>query len=131
MKTKTLPMKDDPAHNWKAANGGKRELNKHAGHQSPQGTMTDDFGHEVTEARVLPIGGDGNIICGRVGYAREIANRRESTQWQRGTMGFANVGKSAHLFPRAILTHSSVYRIFTLSLSFLLAFTSVNPQSSP
>lgn len=39
-------------------------------------TMTDDFDHEVTEARVLPIGGGGNIICGRVGYEREMANRR-------------------------------------------------------
>jgi hypothetical protein len=28
-------MKDDPAHNWKAADGGKRQLGKHAGYQTP------------------------------------------------------------------------------------------------
>ncbi len=39
--------------------------------------MTDDFGHEVTEARVLPLGAGGNIICGHAGYLREMAHRRQ------------------------------------------------------
>ncbi len=39
-------------------------------------TMTDDFGHEVTEARVLPLGGGANIITGPKGYRLEMANRR-------------------------------------------------------
>ena len=40
-------------------------------------TITDDFGHEVTETRVLPLNGGANIICGVIGYHREIANRRD------------------------------------------------------
>lgn len=40
-------------------------------------TMTDDFGHECTEVRILPAGGGGNILCGRRGYEREMAFRRE------------------------------------------------------
>lgn len=38
--------------------------------------MQDDYGYSVTEARVLPIGGGGNIICGRVGYEQEMKHRR-------------------------------------------------------
>jgi hypothetical protein len=40
-------------------------------------TITDDHSDEVTEARVLPLPGDANIICGRRGYEREISFRRE------------------------------------------------------
>lgn len=44
---------------------------------APPETMTDDFGHECTEVRVLPYGGGGNILCGHRGYCREIAGRIE------------------------------------------------------
>ncbi len=40
-------------------------------------TMTDDHGNEETEVRVLPIGGDGNILTGHTGYLKEMAFRRE------------------------------------------------------
>lgn len=39
--------------------------------------IIDDYGDEVTEARILPIGGSGNIICGRRGFNREMNFRRE------------------------------------------------------
>lgn len=40
-------------------------------------TMQDDYGDTVTEARVLPAGGAGNIICGIKGYKQEMQFRRE------------------------------------------------------
>lgn len=40
-------------------------------------TMTDDFGQDFAEVRTLPVGGGGNILCGRQGYEREMTFRRE------------------------------------------------------
>jgi hypothetical protein len=40
-------------------------------------TMTDDHNHEVTEARLLPTGGGGNVIVGRQAYEKEMRFRRE------------------------------------------------------
>ncbi len=40
-------------------------------------TMEDDFGDEVTEARILPVGDAGNSICGIKGYMQEMQFRRE------------------------------------------------------
>lgn len=40
-------------------------------------TMTDDHGDECREVRILPIGGGGNILCGRRGYEREMRFRRD------------------------------------------------------
>ena len=71
----SIPMKDDPAHNWQAANGGKRDTSKVPG--VFKDTMTDDYGNECAVVRVLPIGGGGNILTGRAGYEREMAFRRE------------------------------------------------------
>lgn len=43
-------------------------------------TMLDDYGDEVTEARVLPMGGAGHIICGRNGYKKDIAFRMQENK---------------------------------------------------
>lgn len=39
--------------------------------------LIDDFGYECNEIRVLPTGGDSNILCSKRGYFREIAYRKE------------------------------------------------------
>lgn len=53
-------------------------------------TMADDYGFESPEIRVLPIGGGGNILCGRRGYLREMAFRRERNAAKAGPMAVAN-----------------------------------------
>lgn len=39
--------------------------------------LYDDYGYECKELRVLPCGGDSNILCSKVGYDREILYRKE------------------------------------------------------
>lgn len=39
--------------------------------------LTDDYGLECKEIRVLPLGGEGNILCSYQGYLREIKYRIE------------------------------------------------------
>ena len=39
--------------------------------------LYDDYGYECQELRVLPSGGDSNILCSKRGYLREIAYRKE------------------------------------------------------
>lgn len=39
--------------------------------------LVDDFGYTTKELRVLPCGGDGNILCSKRGYLREIEGRKE------------------------------------------------------
>ena len=39
--------------------------------------LTDDYGYQTNELRVLPSGGSSNILCSRRGYESEIAWRRE------------------------------------------------------
>lgn len=52
-------------------------------------TMLDDFGDEVTEARILPTGGGSNIICGISGYQQEMQFRRERNKELSKTAKFA------------------------------------------
>lgn len=40
-------------------------------------TLYDDFGYPCKELRVLPTGGQGNILCSFRGYLREIRFRQE------------------------------------------------------
>lgn len=42
--------------------------------------LIDDYGYQTKELRVLPSGGDSNILCGKRGYDREIAYRKERNQ---------------------------------------------------
>ena len=61
MKRNPLPMSQDPAHNWQAANGGKRALGKHAGFQQPYNlarnglylTKSDEWTEDKARARVF------------------------------------------------------------------------------
>lgn len=39
--------------------------------------ITDDYGYECHETRLLPLGGGANIICSRRGFDREIAFRKK------------------------------------------------------
>lgn len=39
--------------------------------------LYDDFDIQCKETRVLPTGGEGNIVCSKQGYLKEIAFRRE------------------------------------------------------
>lgn len=40
-------------------------------------TLTDDFGRKCSELRLMPYGGDGNILVGRASYNKEIEHRKE------------------------------------------------------
>jgi hypothetical protein len=40
----------------------------------------DDFGDPCSEIRVLPLPGSANILCGKRGYYREIAFRKERNE---------------------------------------------------
>ncbi len=44
-------MSEDPAHNWKAANGGKRQLGKHLGFLDPILTFDDQRDEFKEKAR--------------------------------------------------------------------------------
>lgn len=52
-------------------------------------TMSDDYGDEVTEARVLPTGGGSNIICGKKGFNQEMQYRRERNKTLTDSAKFA------------------------------------------
>lgn len=39
--------------------------------------LTDDYGYQTKELRILPSGGDSNILCGKQGYEREMRYRQE------------------------------------------------------
>lgn len=42
--------------------------------------LTDDFGYQCLEIRVLPSNGDANTLCGKQGYMREIEHRKYMNQ---------------------------------------------------